>query len=57
MYYKALGWVVWKGGTWYLRRRYGTAPKKIGAAGLAAVAVAGAIIVASKRFGGSEQEG
>ena len=23
--YKALGFVVWKGGIWYLRRRYGAA--------------------------------
>jgi hypothetical protein len=51
MYYKALGWAVWKGGTWYLRRRYGTAPKKIGAGALAAVGIAGAIVIAQKRLG------
>lgn len=51
MYYKALGWAVWKGGTWYLRRRYGHAPKKIGAGALAAAGVAVAITVASKKLG------
>ncbi|ADB52026.1 hypothetical protein [Conexibacter woesei] len=51
MYYKALGFVVWKLGTRYLRRRYGTAPKKIGAGALVAVGVAGAIVVAQKRLG------
>ena len=50
MYYKALGWIVWKGGTWYLRRRYGTAPKKIGAGALVAVVIAGAIVLAQKRL-------
>lgn len=56
MYYKALGFVVWKVGMWYLRRRYGTAPKKIGAGALAAVGVAGAIVVAQKRFAGASEE-
>ena len=28
--YKALGFVVWRGGMWYLRRRYGLA-KRVGA--------------------------
>lgn len=51
MYYKALGWAVWKGGTWYLRRRYGHAPKKIGASALAAAGVAVAIAVAGKKLG------
>lgn len=50
MYYKALGWAVWKGGTWYLRRRYGTAPKKIGAGALAAVGVAGVIVIAQRKL-------
>jgi uncharacterized membrane protein YhfC len=50
MYYKALGWAVWKGGTWYLRRRYGTAPKKIGAGALAAAGVAAAILVAQRKL-------
>jgi hypothetical protein len=50
--YKALGFVVWKGGIWYLRRRYGFA-KRIGTGALAAgaVAAAGAIVLAQRRHG------
>lgn len=53
MYYKALGFIVWRVGTRYLRKRYGTAPKKIGAGALVAVGLAGAIVIAQKRLGGS----
>jgi hypothetical protein len=53
MWYKALGFIVWRVGTRYLRKRYGTAPKKIGAGALAAVGVAGAIVIAQKRLGSS----
>jgi hypothetical protein len=49
MYYKALGFVVWKGGTWYLRRRFGGAPKKIGAGALVAVAIAAAIAIVQRQ--------
>lgn len=56
MYYKALGFIVWKLGTRYLRKRYGTAPKKIGAGALVAVGVAGAILVAQKRLGSSPSD-
>jgi hypothetical protein len=50
--YKALGFVVWKGGIWYLRRRYGLA-RRIGTRTLAAgaVAAAGAIVLAQRRHG------
>ena len=53
--YKVLGFVVWKGGVWYLKRRYGTAGRRVGAGALAltAVALAGAIAVAQRRNGGS----
>jgi len=37
--YKALGFLVWRGGMWYLRRRYGLA-KRVAAGTLAAGAVA-----------------
>jgi hypothetical protein len=30
--YQVLGFVVWKGAKWYLRRRYGEAPRRIAAA-------------------------
>jgi hypothetical protein len=54
MYYKALGFIVWKLGTRYLRKRYGTAPKKVGAGALVAVGIAGAIVVAHKKLGSDE---
>ncbi|MDW5598192.1 hypothetical protein VSS74_27795 [Conexibacter stalactiti] len=50
MYYKALGFIVWRLGTRYLRKRYGTAPKKIGAGALAAAGIAGAIVIAQRRL-------
>lgn len=51
--YKVLGFVVWKGGVWYLKRRYGTAGRRagVGALALTAVAVAGAIAVVQRRNG------
>jgi hypothetical protein len=51
--YKALGFVVWRGGTWYLKRRYGMA-KRVGRGVLAGAVLAGvAIAVAQRRRGGS----
>jgi hypothetical protein len=51
--YKALGFVVWKGGMWYLRRRYGLAKRVgMGAAAVTALAVAAAVL-AQRRGGGS----
>jgi hypothetical protein len=47
--YKALGFVVWKVGTWYLRRRYGLS-KRRGAGALAgALALAAAAALAQRR--------
>lgn len=53
--YKVLGFVVWKGGVWYVKRRYGTTGRRVGAGALAltAVAVAGAIAVVQRRNGAS----
>ena len=53
--YKVLGFVVFKGATWYVKRRYGATGKRVGAAALAltAVAVAGAIAIAQRRNGGA----
>lgn len=50
--YKALGFVVWKGGIWYLKRRYGIA-KRAGAGALAAalVAAVAAVVLAQRRNG------
>lgn len=49
--YKALGFVVWRGGQWYLRSRYGIA-KRIGAGVLAAGTVAAAGALAARRRNG-----
>ena len=38
--YQALGFTVWKGAKWYLRRRYGDAPRKVALGGLVAVVLA-----------------
>jgi hypothetical protein len=49
--YKALGFVVWRGGMWYLRRRYGLA-KRIGAGVAAASTLAAAGALAARRRNG-----
>jgi hypothetical protein len=55
MGYKLLGYVVWRGGKWYLRRRYGQAPRKLLAGGIVALVVAGAL-VAQRQSGGTAGE-
>jgi uncharacterized membrane protein YhfC len=49
--YQLVGFVVWKGAAWYLRRRYGGAPKKL-AAGAVVVAVVAALVFALRRGNG-----
>lgn len=46
MGYKLLGFVVWQGARWYLRRRYPGLPRKLAIAGAAGLAVAGGVAVA-----------
>ena len=46
--YQALGFAVWNGAKWYLRRRYGNVPRRLALGGLA-VAVIAALAVAGKR--------
>jgi hypothetical protein len=48
MGYKVLGFVVWQGGKWYLRRRMSGAALKVAVGGLAATVVAG-VLVAGKQ--------
>ncbi len=44
MGYKVLGYLVWRGGKWYIRRRVaGGARKKLAMAGLVALALGGAL--------------
>jgi hypothetical protein len=51
--YKALGFVAWKAGLWYLRKRLGMARRVgMGALGVAAL-VGGAVAVAKRRNGRS----
>ena len=52
--YKALGFVVWRGGMWYLRRRYGLV-RRVGAGLLAASAVAAAGAAAARRRSANAQ--
>jgi hypothetical protein len=51
MGYKLLGFAVWQGGKWYLRRRFSGARRKLVIAGLTGVVIAG--LVASQRQPGS----
>jgi hypothetical protein len=50
MFYKLLGMLVWNGGKFFLRRKYGPtyAPKPVLAAGVIAI-VAGVAVLASRR--------
>jgi hypothetical protein len=50
--YKALGFLAWRGGMWYLRRRFGLT-RRVGTGVLAvgAVAAAGAAVAAQRRSG------
>jgi hypothetical protein len=43
MGYKLLGFAVWQGGKWYVRRRMSGARAKLAIAGIGAVAIAGAL--------------
>jgi hypothetical protein len=51
MGYKLLGYVVWRGAKWYLRRRFPDAPRKLAIAGGVGllVAVGAGLAVASQR--------
>ncbi len=51
MGYKLLGWIVWNGGRWYLRRKLGRRGPALGAAG--AVAVGVALLAGARRRAGS----
>ena len=50
MGYKILGYVVWNGGKWYARRRFGVlVSRKAAAAGIVGVAVAALVVGGSRR--------
>jgi hypothetical protein len=45
MAYKLLGFVVWQGGKWYLRRRFHGTRRKLAVTALAGLFIAGAVAV------------
>lgn len=53
--YELLGRIVWKGGLWYVKRRYlpssgrGRFAKRLGAGALVAAALGGAVVIAQRR--------
>ncbi len=53
MGYKLLGFAVWQGSKWYLRRRMSGTAAKLALAGVGAAVVAGAL-VAGRQAGGDE---
>jgi hypothetical protein len=50
MGYKLLGFAVWQGGKWYLRRRFTGARRKLVMAGLAGLVIGG-VVVAQRQAG------
>ena len=46
--YQALGFAVWNGVKWYLRRRYGDVPRRLALGGIVVAAVA-ALAIAGRR--------
>jgi len=50
MGYKILGYVVWNGGKWYVRRRFGVlASRRAAALGIVGVAIAALVVGGSRR--------
>jgi hypothetical protein len=46
--YQALGFAVWNGAKWYVRGRYGDAPRKVAVGGLVALVLAALVLGARK---------
>jgi hypothetical protein len=49
MGYKILGFAVWQGGKWYLRRRLHGARRTLAISGLAALLAAGVLVAAQRQ--------
>jgi hypothetical protein len=49
MGYKVLGYLVWQGGKWYVRRRFQGTARKAAIAGLGGVVLIGGALVAQRR--------
>ncbi len=54
MGYKLLGFTVWQGGKWYLRRRLAGSGRKVAVAGIGALALGGAAAVAQRQLGSQQ---
>ncbi len=54
MGYKLLGYVVWRGAKWYLRKRVAEQRRRLAFAGISAVVVVGAIAAQRGSRSGSE---
>ena len=52
MGYKVLGFAVWQGGKWYLRRRMSGTAVKLTLAGVGAAIVAGALVAGRQATSG-----
>ena len=44
MGYRLLGFMVWQGGKWYVRRRFAGAGRKLAVAGVSAAVLAGVVV-------------
>jgi hypothetical protein len=51
--YQVLGFAVWKGAKWYLRRRYGDTPRKVAAATAVVILVLGLLLGGRRLTGDS----
>jgi hypothetical protein len=51
MGYKVLGFAVWQGAKWYLRRKFPGAGRKLAIAGAAGAVLAGGAAIALRRSG------
>jgi hypothetical protein len=49
MGYKILGYAVWRGAKWYLRRRYGDRPRKVLAGTVVGLALAAGAVAAARQ--------
>lgn len=54
MGYKVLGFVVWQGSKWYLRRRMSGARTKVAIAGVVGAAVVAGVLVAGRQVSSSD---
>ena len=50
--YQALGFVVWKGAKWYVRRRFGETPRRVAVGGLVMLVLAALLLGARRATNG-----